>query len=179
MTSNCNEKYTYDELLIKKGSDIGYGDLLMTSEWCLKRKEIIERDHNKCKVCKAEETIFLERGLHVNVDFIYENFEVEPVLRDADKQIILHVHHTYYILDKLPWEYDNDSLLTLCHNCHYDLHKDEEIPVYSSTGELLARISPCERCNGSGYLQQYSYVKGGVCFKCNGAKYNRLFNFIS
>lgn len=175
MNYNCKEKATYEELLIKNGLNIGYGDLLSTFEWCKKRNEIIKRDQKKCKVCKAEETIFLERGLHVNIEVVYENFDIEPILKEADKQIILHVHHTYYILDKLPWEYENSSLVTLCHNCHNDIHRVEEIPVYSTVGDILAKISPCDRCHGTGYLQQYSHVMGGVCFKCNGSKYNRLF----
>ena len=45
MNSNCKEICTYEELLIKNGANIGYGDLLMTSEWCMKRREIIKRDH--------------------------------------------------------------------------------------------------------------------------------------
>ena len=27
----------------------------------------------------------------------------------------------------------------------------------------------CPRCGGSGYLSEYSYISGGVCFKCNGS----------
>lgn len=30
----------------------------------------------------------------------------------------LHVHHTYYDKDLLPWQYDNYSLVTLCKTCH-------------------------------------------------------------
>jgi len=26
----------------------------------------------------------------------------------------------------------------------------------------------CHKCNGAGYLQQYHYNAGGVCFACNG-----------
>lgn len=32
----------------------------------------------------------------------------------------LHVHHKYYDRDLEPWEYDNQSLITLCHECHVD-----------------------------------------------------------
>jgi hypothetical protein len=39
----------------------------------------------------------------------------------------LQVHHTfYYIPDTLPWLYPNDSLLTLCENCHEDYHRYHE-----------------------------------------------------
>lgn len=30
----------------------------------------------------------------------------------------LHVHHTYYDKDLLPWEYKNTDLVTLCETCH-------------------------------------------------------------
>lgn len=30
----------------------------------------------------------------------------------------LHIHHCYYESGKEPWEYDNQSLVTLCRNCH-------------------------------------------------------------
>lgn len=34
----------------------------------------------------------------------------------------LHIHHTAYIKDKDPWDYDNDMLVTLCERCHKDEH---------------------------------------------------------
>jgi hypothetical protein len=177
MSSICSERISFNELQDEKGTDIGYGDLLMTIEWCRKRNQIIDRDQRKCSTCNAEETIFIERGLHAKVKLILEKdpiegFKYDAILEEADKPIILHVHHTYYVLDQLPWQYADDSLITLCHNCHNQLHQKETIPVYSSTGDLLAEISPCMRCNGSGYLPQYSHVQGGICFNCNGARYN-------
>lgn len=30
----------------------------------------------------------------------------------------LNVHHTYYLRGAAPWEYPNESLLTLCEDCH-------------------------------------------------------------
>jgi hypothetical protein len=30
----------------------------------------------------------------------------------------LEVHHAYYDLTKMPWDYPDNSLLTLCHDCH-------------------------------------------------------------
>jgi hypothetical protein len=42
-----------------------------------------------------------------------------------DKEHTLHVHHKIYEQGKAPWEYDNDSLVTLCQNCHDD-YLDEE-----------------------------------------------------
>lgn len=31
---------------------------------------------------------------------------------------IMHVHHKRYIKDKMPWEYDDTDLITLCEQCH-------------------------------------------------------------
>lgn len=30
----------------------------------------------------------------------------------------LHVHHCYYARDRRPWEYEDDSLVSLCEHCH-------------------------------------------------------------
>jgi 5-methylcytosine-specific restriction endonuclease McrA len=34
----------------------------------------------------------------------------------------LQVHHLYYVEDKMPWEYPNDALVTLCSVCHRKEH---------------------------------------------------------
>ena len=35
----------------------------------------------------------------------------------------LQVHHKYYIKDKKAWEYYDESLITLCSQCHEDITK--------------------------------------------------------
>lgn len=40
----------------------------------------------------------------------------------------LHVHHTFYYKQPTdPWEYPDDSLLTLCEKCHHKWHKDHKL----------------------------------------------------
>ena len=34
----------------------------------------------------------------------------------------LHVHHKYYKRNAEPWEYKDDALVTLCANCHRQIH---------------------------------------------------------
>ncbi len=34
------------------------------------------------------------------------------------KTVQLEIHHTDYWGNKEPWEYPNDMLITICHNCH-------------------------------------------------------------
>jgi 5-methylcytosine-specific restriction endonuclease McrA len=36
----------------------------------------------------------------------------------------LTVHHLYYETGKSVWEYEDESLVTLCQDCHNGLHKD-------------------------------------------------------
>lgn len=46
-----------------------------------------------------------------------------------DKQ--LHVHHCYYVSGRDPWEYDSDSMLTWCKDCHKKADDDHESEAYS------------------------------------------------
>ncbi len=36
----------------------------------------------------------------------------------GDSESELHVHHGYYEFGMMPWDYHNDSLHTLCDDCH-------------------------------------------------------------
>ena len=81
----------------------------------------------------------------------------------------LNIHHNYYIFGRKPWDYDNDALVTLCSRCHQKRHKQIKIPLYGQDKQLIYPALPvCDRCNGTGYLPQYHYYMGGVCFKCHG-----------
>ena len=82
----------------------------------------------------------------------------------------LNIHHKYYIKGKKPWEYDNDALITLCQDCHKLEHQTKQTPVYMNLHEknIMGYAQICDRCDGSGYLPQYSHVEGGICFKCQG-----------
>ena len=39
----------------------------------------------------------------------------------------LEVHHVYYIAGLKPWEYDNESLITLCHDHHAEINDINKI----------------------------------------------------
>ena len=41
-----------------------------------------------------------------------------------DSEITLHVHHCYYDKFKKPWDYESNSLLTLCSDCHEEESAD-------------------------------------------------------
>jgi len=88
------------------------------------------------------------------------------------KSTLLHIHHEYYLQDKLPWDIELDALTPLCFNCHKKRHENKKIPVYklnSTIKTLVSHETPyCSRCGGTGYLPQFSHVENGICFKCRG-----------
>ena len=70
----------------------------------------------------------------------------------------LHVHHCYYVGKRNPWEYDSDSLLTFCENCHDEVD-DVHAPSWwwaihwecAATSALkIARAEFPENLNGDG-----------------------------
>lgn len=103
----------------------------------------------------------------------FSNYSI-PLL--SEKSIVLHVHHKFYIQKKLPWEYADDSLITLCNWCHWELHEQTIIPIYENVdGELRdLNYTPCIRCNGAGVFPEYRHVQNGICFRCNGNCYEEL-----
>ena len=94
----------------------------------------------------------------------------------SEKSVVMHVHHKFYIKEKLPWEYDNEALITLCNWCHWELHEQTKVPIYTMiNGELHElNYTPCYRCNGAGVLPEFKHVQNGVCFRCNGSRYEQL-----
>ena len=85
----------------------------------------------------------------------------------------LNVHHTYYQTNKKPWEYDNESLITVCRPCHEKIHQEEVIYFHDEYGKKIELIG-CDRCFGTGVLPQYHYVENGVCFKCFGNRFVKM-----
>ncbi|RYU91059.1 hypothetical protein [Emticicia agri] len=188
----------------EKGEIIYYIDLLLTFEWRNKRDTIIARDKKRCTSCKNEATILDRFGKAFRpptkeekreyIDGFLKEMNVKetksingadfynfykdlyfPVEIPFDEFIFLHVHHTYYIIDKLPWDYPQDALITLCHKFHKEIHLNNQIPVYLDDDKSESiKLTVCNKCNGSGYIPEYNYYMNGICFDCNGYKYNEL-----
>lgn len=65
-----------------------YADLLQDPRWQKKKSETLNRDEFTCQAC-------------------------------GSKTQSLHVHHRYYDKDaEGPWDYPDESLVTLCLSCH-------------------------------------------------------------
>lgn len=47
----------------------------------------------------------------------------------GNKESELHVHHTYYDGNLDYWEYNNDTIITLCDSCHKNLHNVKDMLV--------------------------------------------------
>ena len=97
--------------------------------------------------------------------FIYSDFiQNKPIFNFMQ----LHIHHKYYIKERKPWEYKNEALITLCADCHQRRHSISLVPLYSNEMQVIKHLPICERCSGKGFIPQYHYHYGGICFKCYG-----------
>jgi hypothetical protein len=89
-----------DQVIPAHGS---YGVLLFRPEWRAKREEILQRDAHRCVICK-----------------------------DSND---LQVHHRQYYFVvrqnqfKLPWDYPDFLLITLCEPCHKRGHNKYKVPT--------------------------------------------------
>lgn len=173
-------------------SEIPYFELISTMEWFDRRDPIIKRDGNKCTSCGKIPTMghYDEKSRKIfhlwfgDDKLVYAKDEKGylretnlPDVKVAERSYSLHVHHKLYILDRLPWEYLDNELITLCNWCHWEFHKSNIIPVYrNNDGNSLEKLdyTPCNRCNGAGWFPEYKHVQSGICFRCEGARYEQL-----
>jgi 5-methylcytosine-specific restriction endonuclease McrA len=193
-------KISFQKLIETKPQErISYLEKLSTEEWSQKRGAIIERDKFTCKKCNLKVTE-LKNGLmyrnkteqEINAykkkianswyDSVlpehkhnYDRDVLPDILKNSiiwPEQMILQVHHEYYILGKLPWDYPDESLITLCIDCHQKVHDDSNVPIFSDdTMAVELNYTKCVTCNGSGYRPEYHYHMDGICFDCGGNRY--------
>jgi hypothetical protein len=178
--------------------DIPYEVLLKTTEWINFRKFIIDRDKNICTICKKTKSENI-RGKYyrkpnqeeiaeslktIDIDVFGDGKEIWKMKKATivavpdDNPTILHVHHTFYVFGNLPWEYNTEALITVCHTCHNDIHNSQIIPVYTNSNLLESlNLTPCGRCNGTGYISKFHYFHDGICFSCDGRKYEEFSSF--
>lgn len=183
------EYITYETLIQElNGRDVNYNDLLLTVEWSKKREEILRRDSYHCSKCGKDSTIeHYDQKSHKKFHLWLGELKPTLVKREdgrseeiyrpevtvSNKAYHMHVHHRFYILNRLPWEYDNEVLITLCNWCHWDLHQNEDAVVFNEDGLTKAEMRPCRRCLGAGWFPEYYHVEAGVCFRCRGSRYEK------
>lgn len=184
--------FTFNQLKAQNvNQHIPYQTLLGTQEWKAKRDAIVKRDGEKCTKCGCKPTVNVWHDgkmyylLYVPSDpkdlieiggIKYRGDAFGDDIHQLYAAVVLHVHHLYYINSCCPWEYDNDALVTLCNDCHLEIHKKETIPVYriESGSRIEIPVETCSRCHGAGYFPQYKNVENGVCFQCKGRRYTNM-----
>lgn len=99
----------------------------------------------------------------------------------SETPIFLNVHHKHYIIQHKAWEYEDDDLVTLCNECHTKVHKAIGAPVYSDENGYMKEVhlTPCHRCQGTGYFPEYKHVENGICFRCRGARFEEFIQHAS
>lgn len=189
-----NTSYDLIKTRYKSSWHIPYDELLRTIEWHNLREKILIRDNHKCTICNCEQSEKIgsnyfrkltekeisEYPKEILFDLTGDGFMVKlktaiPIGLKTDNPKILHVHHKFYVFGHTPWEYELDSLTTVCHECHHQIHKKSRIPVFID--EKLTEsidLTPCSRCDGTGFLEEYHYFKNGICFKCEGRKFEEF-----
>jgi hypothetical protein len=137
---------------------------------------------------KSPDSIELQSTIYTNKNLDVFDLKRSVVLYSSTDAIInaikldakwvyvrnLHVHHTYYQEQMLPWEYPDSALTVLCWSCHEELHNNESINWLDPDGNLKGKLNPCPRCFGAGWFPEYVHIENGICFECSGAKYVEL-----
>lgn len=99
------------------------------NEWKEFRNSVIEFDGRKCSVCNR-----------------------------TDKEVKLQVHHKYYVIGRLPWEYPTKDCETLCMGCHAREHGILQPNYgweYMGDEDLGEKNGTCQNCGAS---LRYNYI---------------------
>jgi 5-methylcytosine-specific restriction endonuclease McrA len=182
------ENIDYNSLieLYKNDNYIPYAEYLRTNLWKTKRLEILDRDGFLCQNCSACDTVLRQDKAGEIVVEWSDVLEIYWTDTSGQKRISslfkpqgqperpynLQVHHKRYVVNRLPWNYDNKDLITLCNYCHTEEHKANNILVYDEFGKALGDQPDCNRCAGTGYMPEYRHVQNGICFKCGGSGFD-------
>ncbi|MFT3822852.1 MAG: hypothetical protein QM731_02985 [Chitinophagaceae bacterium] len=80
-----------------------YASALFRPEWKLKREQILQRDMHSCVICKKNDDLQVH---HRQYHFVVQNNKF-----------------------RLPWEYPDHLLITLCESCHRRGHNKFKVPT--------------------------------------------------
>ena len=132
-----------------------------TIEWKQKSEEIKKRDNYTCQNCKCYNPslgdVFIKKQDSFEIHS-YNKFSGEYNIINSEYGIdvsilfgsgykivmpILNVHHKRYIIGREIWDYDDEELITLCQNCHQEIHSslDIEIPIVEelTNGKIIKK----------------------------------------
>jgi len=84
---------------------VAYGEFLKRPEWLAKRDVILKRDKGRCLNCGYANSLQVHHRQ-------YHRF-----IKSGEK--------------KMPWEYQDKYLVTLCMDCHQIGHKYYKVPVFN------------------------------------------------
>ena len=65
------------------------------------------------------------------------------------KEKTLNVHHSYYSKGANPWDYPNDSLVTVCEGCHKLMESRREL-ILKATADPYLQIKVMKFCHAAG-----------------------------
>jgi 5-methylcytosine-specific restriction endonuclease McrA len=82
-----------------------YSKLLNTPQWYQKRKQILQRDGNKCRHCSSTVSLNVHHRQYHKAE-----------------------QSGYYLL---PWKYHDRYLITLCEECHHAGHANYNVPTFN------------------------------------------------
>ncbi len=71
----------------------------------------------------------------------------------GDKNNPLHIHHKRYINDNLPWEYQDDDLITLCEYCHKWIERSQKEII----GFDFSKLKALKLANGNYIIRCFKY----------------------
>lgn len=150
-------------------SDNGIIGLVIT-----KNIKTLHRDSQKINLIKHRSGLL--SYLVKDRDIDSTNLNIRYTAYASPTPIILNVHHKRYIIQHKAWEYNDQDLITLCNECHIKIHKAIGVKVYSDEHRYMQEIplTPCLRCDGTGYFPEYKHIEHGVCFRCRGARFEEL-----
>lgn len=169
---------------------LSYEALLQTQEWHDLRTRLLKEANYNCCYCDAcgETTeVTKSNGTKIQMHIPYRTYDV--IEEDDEYGIprvkvistvvmtnpIIQVHHTYYVKSTLPWEYPDECFKVVCKRCHTRIHEEEEIMMYANhMFKDGVKLTPCNRCEGLGYLYEFNYHMDGICFGCKGAGFEEL-----
>ena len=164
----------YDEIEKEyKDTRIPYSILLTSFEWKHFRDLIMREQGFICQICQQKPNYL---AWELKSQYPNSNIYARPIENGTEyscTHIVMHLHHKYYINNRLPWQYRKEVLQTLCAECHTEVHKNQVIMKYQT--EILENPEPttnCKKCLGTGYIDEYHYYQSGICFMCDGKGYS-------